>query len=306
MLLLFLGLAVSLAYDLLGSALVYYYNGQAEARLFFAAYTSSFKTIISFGLILGTALIVFRTQNLIPQTIEKVFDNYDLPDDYYYYKRRFSSRRISLTFSAEFIIIGFIVFSYCHFPLSRQGEVLMVIAACTEYALGVYIGRKLIYTGMMLHSLLPIEVKHNLFKKRELNAINPYVNVASTLTIIFVYVHVRGYYEGPFLYDSILGQSIKPFLLIPAIIATPVLLIFNFYPRAVLRKLYDKSIVLEIKKLKKAMQSEKLSDYEKRSYLLEFDKMSRDELRYNLQLTLSDLPIGITILIMVLEPIVKG
>lgn len=37
-------------------------------------------------------------------------------------------------------------------------------------------------------------------------------------------------YEGPFLYDSILGQSIKPFLLLPAIIATPVLLIFNFYP----------------------------------------------------------------------------
>jgi hypothetical protein len=54
------------------------------------------------------------------------------------------------------------------------------------------------------------------------------------------------------------------------------------------------------------MKDEKLSDYEKRSYLLEFDKMSRDELRYNLQLTLSDLPIGITILIMVLEPIIKG
>jgi hypothetical protein len=151
-----------------------------------------------------------------------------------------------------------------------------------------------------------VEVKHNLFKKRELDAINPYVNAASTLTIIFVYIHVRGYYDGPFLYDSILGQSIKPFLLIPAIIATPVLLIFNFYPRAVLRKLYDKSIKLEVKKLKKTMQDEKLSDYEKRSYLLEFDKMSRDELRYNLQLTLSDLPIGITILIMVLEPIIKG
>lgn len=306
MLLLFLGLAVSLAYGLLGSALVYYLDGQVDAQLFFAAYTSSFKTITSFGLILGTALIVFRTQNLIPQTIEAAFDDDDLPDDYYYYKRRFSSLRISLTFSAEFIIVGFIVFTYSHFPLSGRGEVLMVIAACAEYALGVYVGRKLIYTGMMLHSLLPVDVKHNLFKKRELNAINPYVNVASTLTIIFVYVHVRGYYEGPFLYDSILAHSIKPFLLIPAVIATPVLLIFNFYPRAVLRKLYDKSIDLEIKKLQKAMRDEELSDYEKRSYLLEFDKMSRDELRYNLQLTLSDLPIGITILIMVLEPIIKG
>ena len=181
----------------------------------------------------------------------------------------------------------------------------MIIAACTEYALGVYVGRKLIYTGMMLHSLLPMSLKHNLFRNRELDVINSYVNVASTLTIIFVYVHVTGYYEGPFLYGSILGQSIKIFLLLPAVIATPVLLIFNFYPRAVLRKLYDQSIDVEIEKLKDAMRNEALSAYEKRSYLIEFDKMSRDELRYSLQLTLSDLPIGITILIMVLEPLLR-
>ena len=182
----------------------------------------------------------------------------------------------------------------------------MVIAACTEYALGVYVGRKLIYTGMMLHSLLPITIKRNLFRTRELDVINSFVNVASTLTVIFVYVHVISYYAGPFLYGSILGQSIKLFLLLPAIIATPVLLIFNFYPRAVLRKLYDQSIDFEIERLKEALKNEALSEYEKRSYLIDFDKMSRDELRYSLQLTLSDLPIGITILIMVLEPLLKG
>jgi hypothetical protein len=181
----------------------------------------------------------------------------------------------------------------------------MIIAACAEYALGVYVGRKLGYAGMMLHSLLDAPVTRNLFKKRELDAINPYVHVASTLTIIFVYIHVKSYYEGPFLYGSILGQSIKPFLLLPAIIATPVLLIFNFYPRAVLRKLYSQSIDVEIERLKYAMKNEELTPYEKRSYLIEFDKMSRDELRYSLQLTLSDLPIGITILIMVLEPFLK-
>jgi hypothetical protein len=86
-------------------------------------------------------------------------------------------------------------------------------------------------------------------------------------------------YEGPFLYDSILGQSIKPFLLLPAIIATPVLLIFNFYPRAVLRKVYAKSIDLEIKTLQKTLHDEKLSEYEQLSYVIEVEKMSRDELR---------------------------
>lgn len=304
MLLFFLGLALSVAYGVGGAALVWRLNGQAEAQLFFAAYTTSFKTVLSLGIILGTALVVFYRQGVIPATIERAFND-DLTKDYYYYKRRFSSLRISLTFSAEMIVLAFVIFSYSQFPLSKPGEVLMVIAACTEYGLAVYVGRKLMYTAMMLHSLLAIPVKRNMFRKRELDGITPYVHVASTLIIIFLYVHMIGYYNGPFLYNSILGGSIKIFLLLLPLIATPVLLIFNFYPRTVLTKIYDQSIEVEMTRLRKAMRDEKLSPYEKRSYLLEMNKMSRDELRYSLQLALTDLPIGITILIMVLQLLFK-
>jgi hypothetical protein len=110
-----------------------------------------------------------------------------------------------------------------------------------------------------------------------------------------------GYHDGPFQYDSILGQSIKAFILVPVIIGTPVLLIFNFYPRTVLRKIYGRSIDVEAGRLKKAMANASLSLYEKRSYLTEFKRMSREELQYSLRLTLSDLPIGITIIIAALQ-----
>ena len=302
---LFFGLGASAAYGLLGAAILFKLGGMSEVQAFLAAYTTSFKTLFSFGLILGTALVVFRTQTVIPQTIEAAFAPDQLSDTKYsLYKRRFQSPRRSITFAADFIVVAFVIFSYCGFPLSRPAEVIMIIAACAQYALGVYVGRKLFYAGMMLHSLLDAPVTRNLFKQRELDEINSYVHVASTLTIIFVYVHVIGYYGGPFLYGSMLGHSIKPLLILPALIATPVLLVFTFYPRAVLRKLYSQSIDCEIKSLQQALQSEALSAFEKRSYLIEFDKMSRDELRYSLQLTLTDLPIGITILIMVLQPLV--
>jgi len=279
-------------------------SGRTEVQVFLVDYTTSFKTIFSFGLILGTALIVSRTQNVIPDTIEAAFANNDLSaTQYFKYKERFQSPRRSITFSADFIVVGFIIFSSCGFPLPRPAEITMIIAACAQYGLGVYVGRKLFYAGMMLHSLLTAPVTRNLFEERELNEVNTYVNITSTLTIIFVYIHVMGYFNGPFLFDSFLGQSIKPILVLPALIATPVLLIFNFYPRSVLRKLYSQSINCEIKILQQALQDEKLSAFEKRSYLIEFDKMSRDELRYGLKLTLTDLPIGVTILIMVLQPI---
>jgi hypothetical protein len=299
------GLLISLGYGLASVTLVYFLETKSDAQKFWVAYASSFNTLISLGLIVGTALIVFRSQFVIPQIITSAFPATDLPVEYFAYKRKFLSLGDSITFMAEFSVVAFIVFTYCQFPLSPLAEALMILAACTQYALGVYVGRKLCFAGLMLHSLLDASVKHNLFKERKLDEINTYVHIASTLTIVFVYVHVRGYYEGPFLYHSMFGESLRLFLILPAVIATPVLLIFNFYPRVVLRRLYGESINVEIKALKQVLQDEGSSPSEKRSHLIAFDKMCRDELRYSLQLTLSDLPIGITILIMVVEPLVR-
>jgi len=203
------------------------------------------------------------------------------------------------------VIVAFVIFATSQFPLAKPGQILMLGAVCTEYALAVYVGRKLMYTACMLHSLQAITVKRNLFRKRELDAVNPPIHVASTLTIIFLYVHMIGYYDGPFLFGSKVGHSIRIFLLFLPLISTPVLLILNFYPRIVLTKIYDQSIDVEIARLRKAMRNESINAYEKRSYLIEFDKMSREQLRYNLQLAITDLPIGITILVMILQPFLK-
>ena len=97
---------------------------------------------------------------------------------------------------------------------------------------------------MMLHWLLSIPVTRSLLQDRSWLVINPYVRVAATLTLIFVYVHMIGYSKAV-LFDSIFGQSIKIFLLLPAIVAAPVLLFLNFYPSAVLRKLYAQSIEVD-------------------------------------------------------------
>jgi hypothetical protein len=304
---LFAGLGASFAYGLIGSAFLFLFASEAEAKSFFVAYSSSFRTLVSLGLIIGTALVVSHTQHVIPRTIEAAFDKEQLADTQYgFYKRRFYSLFRSVAYSANFIVLGFVIFSQSHFPLTPPGEALMITAACIQYALGVYVGRKLCYAGMMLHSLLKTTATKNLFRNRELDEINAFVHIASTLTVIFVYIHVIGCYEGEFLFDRVLGRGIKPFLLLPAIIALPVLLIFNFYPRAVLRKLYGESIEIEIRNLRETLRDEGLSAYEKRSYLMETERMSREELRYSLQLTLSDVPIGITILIMVIEPILNS
>jgi hypothetical protein len=303
----FLGFGVGLAYGLAGAALIYAVSGEADAQEFLKMYISRFNVLATLGLAVGTALMIGSSQHLIPNTIEAAFRDDELgPTDYEENKLKYFSLSRTITFAAELIVLGFMIFHFCHFPLSGLGEALMLVAGCLQWGLASYVGRKIRYAAMMLHSLLEVKVTRNLFKERELDVINTYVQMVSILTIIGAYLGVRSYYNGPFLYDTFLGRSAQVFLLMPAIIAAPVLLIFNFYPREVLRKIYDKSIDIEVQDLHKQMKDEKLSEFEKKLRLMELGKMFREELRYSLQLTLSDLPIGLTIVIMVVEPLLKG
>jgi hypothetical protein len=302
----FYGLAISVIFGIVGTVLVFYIEGEPDALEFFRAYNSSFKTVISLGLILGTWMVVYDKQKDIPDMIEAVFTKAQLEKtDYEIQKERFWSLQRTINFTAQVVFVAFLIFISCQFPLSRTGNILMMIAVCAEYGFASFVGRKLRYSAMMMHSLLDVKVTRNLFKERELDNINWYVNVASTLTIIFVYVHIMNYYQAPFEYKTDLGQSVKTFLILPAIMATPVLLIFNFYPREVLRKLYSKSIDVEMKNLRSKLANENLNAFEKRSHLIEFNKMSREELRYGLQQALTDLPFGITILALVIQALLK-
>lgn len=302
----FLGLAISLAYGLIAAVILYVLMGACVAQPFLTMYIERFNTLASLGLIAGTALIVGKSQKVIPATIEAAFTNEELtPTGYFEQKLLFYSRRRTVNFATEMIMISFLIFRACHFPLTGPADAFMMIAVCAQWALASYVGRKLRYAGIMLHSLLKIEVTRNLFKERQLDDINTAVHIASTLTLIWVYVHVRGSYAAPFRYDSFIGHSAQVFLLLPAVLAVPVLLIFTFLPREALRKIYNKSIDAEVKRLHVVLQSETSNPFEKRLYLMQFSKMCREELRYSLQLTLSDLPIAITIVVMLVEPIIK-
>jgi hypothetical protein len=303
----FLGLAISLAWGLTCGTAIYFVASKADAQQFLIMFIGTFNMLVCLGLIVGTALIVKSSQHLIPATIEAAFTPSQLArSDYFENKRRFYSRKRTVLFASEFMLIGWIIFALCDFPLSGLGGALLMTSGCAQWAAASYVGRKLRYAGQMLHSLVGLDVTRNLFKKRELDPISAAVHVAATLTIIFIYLNERSYYGAPFRYDMLIGKTAQVFLLLPAVLATPVLLIFTFLPRMVLRRIYDKSIDVEVGVLQGLLQDEALSPYEKELRLVEFNKLCRDELRYSLQLTITDLPIGVTILIMLLQPLLKG
>lgn len=323
--LVFIGFGGALVYGLAAAALVYEVEGREDARQFLQMYIGTFNTLVTLGLGVVTALLIGRSQHEIPDAIEATFTPEELsPTAYKENKQRYLSRRRTIVFASQMIIIGFAVLHFCHFPLSGIGEAAMLIAGCLQCGLASYAGRKIRYAGMMIHSLHDVQVTRNffkqseievvnvyaqhprryLFKERKLDVVNTYVQMVSILALIGIYLGVRSYYRAPFLYDSFIGKSAQVFLLMPIVIAAPVLLIFNFSPRDAMRRIYDKSIDIELAILREEMKDMASSEFEKKFRLMEFEKMYREELRYSLQLSLNDLPIGITILVMVLEPLI--
>jgi hypothetical protein len=266
-------------------------------KLFFV----SFNCAVSGGLIFGAALFLFRTQESIPEFVENSFDAAAIAETKFLeWKYNYLSTYRTVKFSTEFIVAGFVIFMFCQFPLQGFPQYLMVLFACAQYALGVYVGRKLFNVAHMLHAILDIRITRNIFEEDELTYIVNYVNVLSTLTIVFVYIHVKGYFDGPFEYNTFLGSAPKTALLLPAVIATPVLVIFNFYPRVALKRLYSRSIKQEVEHLTQSLKTDNLSEFERLSYLIEYDRIAKEELSNKFKISANDLPIGITIFIMLI------
>ena len=303
---LFWGFGLALGYGAATSSAVWFCDKGVAFQRYLDAFFVSFNCLISGGLIIGTALFVLFSQQDVPTFLEDTFDEQSLREtDYYQQKAKYLSLRRSMTFATDFVVVGFLIFYFCKFPLRGVSEYFMIFFACAEYGLGVYVGRKLFYIAKMLNSISGIKLTKNIFRHDNLGIVTSYVNALSTLTIVFVYVHVTSYYYGPFDFSSTISNSVRVALMLPAVIATPVLVIFNFYPRTVLRRLYSRSIQNEVRDLTEKLKDENLSEFERLSYVVQYDSLSKDELSNRLRLALSDLPIGITIILMIIGLIVK-
>lgn len=302
----FLGFILTAFYGVLTSLAVWFLTPDAFQR-YHEAFFITFNCAIAGGLVATTAILILRTQGYIPQIVEGAFTQRELNGtDYYPNKARFLSVVRSLTFSSSFAIGAVAIFYLARFPFRGPAEYFMIAFGCAQYAMGVYVGRKLFYIAQMLRAIDGLKVRKDLFQDDRLAGITTYVNSASTLTLIMVFVGVRSYYYAPFEYDSLFGNSVKAFMLLPAVIAIPVLALFNYFPRSVVRRLYEQSIDFSLKQTRRQFRNENLSEFGKLTYLVEYDKISQDELKYRLRMTLTDLPMAATLAIAVISVVMAG
>lgn len=300
----YLGFLISLFYGVATSGLVFIID-QSYFHQYLNDFFINFNFFITGGLLLGLTYQIYKTQNFIPNLLINVIGDSELYSfkEFIRHRTTYFSTRSSLRIVTIHIMLSFTIFYFAQFPYANKHiEIFMIIFGCTLFACGVYVGRKIFYIAQMLQAIEEIKLKRDLFTNGKLDGISTYVNVVTTFTILGIWFHINSFYNGPFEYISILGRTVRILMFYPAIIAMPVLIVFNYYPRIFLRKLYSQSIDLKIQQLNKELKSkQQIEEFERIKYVSEIDKISRDELKYQLRLALNDLPLVITIIIMLLD-----
>lgn len=290
----FAGFLVSFLYGGITSLAVWIYEPEWLAR-YIDSYVISYNCLVSGGLILGTGLFVLLSQRSIPRLIESNFDAAALAETRYeHFKRRFGRVSEASAFSATYAFIAFGIFSLCQFPLSDLPRGFLISYACAQYAVGVFVGRQIFFIAHMLRSISGIRITRNMVES-DIAQVAGYVNIVSTMTVMAVYFHVTGFYYGKFNFVQPFGESARMFLLLPVLIAVPVIVVFNFYPRAVLRHLYDRSNKQLETALAEDLSSDHLSEFARRSLEIEYDRLRQAAAKGQLELSLSDIPMAITI-----------
>jgi hypothetical protein len=300
----FLGFALSGLYAAASSATVW--SGCApDIKKYITAYFVDFNSAISSGLVFATAIAVFRTQDRVPSVIESAFSETLLKKtSYYQHRKDFYSLWKTIRFLVGFTVLSWIIFFYAGFPLDANSRALLIMAGVLQYGAGVYVGRKIFHIAHMILAIQDVPVTASTFTQDKLAAISPYVNYISMLTAVAVYVGVVSYYRAPFRYDSFVGEAVHPFMLLPAVISVPVL-IFAYYPRFVIRRLYKKAVDSIISGFARQAKSEAISKFEADARMLELRKTLDDDLNMRLRTTLEDLPM-VVVLGLALLSIFKG
>ena len=292
----FAGFLISLLYGGVSSLLVWIYEPDRTA-LYIEAFVTTYNCLVSGGLAIGTGAFVLLSYRELPALIDRVFDQNALASTSYpYFRRRYLSVSEAAAFSAVYVAVAFGIFSVCRFPIPGLGNSLLVIFACIQYALGVFVGRQIYFAAHIFRAISEVRIDQDMMKAG-LSSIAGFVNIVSTMVVITTYIHVSGFYQGPFEFVHPIGPSAKILLLLPLLIATPAIVVFNFYPRVVLRRLYDRSNEILARRLQEELAQSHLSAFARRSLEIDYDRVRQAEAKGQLELTLSDIPIAITVVV---------
>ena len=263
------------------------------------------------GLVAGTActalylmsILVLRT---VPDLIEQALpDEVSEQADYRFWKGRLLSGRLGLAQFGTYFVGGFGIYSLLEFPGEPIVHLFFAVFAALQYSCGGFIGRKLWCVGHLLRSIEHVDPKSDLLDTEAFPRLIYLVNIFTFLTLLMTVAHTYFHARMGYVLSSEFAVLLAPLIYLPLVLALPVIVLFNFYPRMVVNRLYLKSIRQRKQWLADQMAEADESEFAKHKHSIDYEKYLNEEFRYRQRVALSELPVALTITVALVVTIAR-
>lgn len=269
--------------------------------LFFGRYGGFWTGSLCFMVFVLT-VILFKD---LPLGIEQDLPEISGHEEYLRYRRRFESRGLALVQSTIYFAIGFAIYSVCQFDTNGPANTLLTLFTALQFSFGGLLGRKLWCTAYILKSIEQTEPPSDLLEKTNLQSLILTVNIFTFLTLVTTLVHTYFHFNMNYQYVALPESMARYLPLSPALLAFPVLIMFNFIPRSTVNRLYIRSIEKSKEALVDGVLNNSDDEFSKQKLLIDYKKHLNEEYRYRQRAALSELPVVLAIVTLVATLLVR-
>lgn len=261
------------------------------------------------GLIAGTAcgslflmsILVLRT---VPELIEQALQTEVAElDNYRFWKDRLLSDRLGIAQFGTYFLGGFGIYSLLEYPGEPLDHLFFVVFTALQYSCGGFVGRKLWCVGHLLRAIEHVDPRSDLLNTDAFPRLIYLINIFTFLTLLMTVVHTYFHARMDYVLSSEFAVLLAPLVYLPMVLALPVVVLFNFYPRMVVNRLYLKSIRVRKQWLADQMAESDESEFAKHKHSIDYEKYLNEEFRYRQRVALSELPVALTITVAIVVTI---
>ena len=234
----------------IGVIISYFFQEDGIAFELFKSYVFHFNGILIMGFSYGLLFFVKKNNNMFFNQLLNIVDiPFENQKTILGFHRKATSWKFQNLIAIPITIVGGAILLGHKYPLEGFAKFhLAIFSISIYYCAGILITYFLFYMNIFRH--LDNSYKNFKIKKGisylDFESLNSFLIITSTIGIIAIYLAFRGTLTANFLVSST-DSSIRKLLIFPIVSFLSAPLIVSFYPRFVLKKIYENDLLQKIK-----------------------------------------------------------
>ncbi|MFA6981280.1 MAG: hypothetical protein WC209_18280 [Ignavibacteriaceae bacterium] len=243
---------VSLILCSIGYVITFVFQSKELANQFFISWIFNFNGILVGGTGYGLMWYINKEGKNLLGMLNNFIDVKKLKNlNIVVYSHKANSWTWKIIIGVPITIIGGIILWSGGYPLQGFSKYYLAICSISLYFVASYILTFFIYIILMFKALEE-ELKDNPISKivpaLEYETINNFFTITATIGIFGLYFGFRGTLTANL--DILMAfEPLRKLFILPVILFLPIALVYSFYPRYILKKIYDMEIINQLRKL---------------------------------------------------------